>query len=298
MGTAAGLPCILVHGGAGNDFDDRLDAFRAGVRRAAEAGFAVLGRGGSALDAAEAAVLVLEDDPQFDAGYGSFLNADNEAEMDAMIMDGTRLGYGAVAGIKQVRNPIRAARLVMEKTKHSLFVGPGAEAFARSMGLPFRSAQEMAAGSSTHLLRPEHRVFRSGAAGDTVGAIALDGEGRLAVAVSTGGTAGKMPGRVGDSPLIGCGGYADDTLGAAASTGNGEALMKILVTKTACDLMGSGLSPQAAAERTIRELERRVGPTEAGLVLMNAAGDFGAAFNTNHMVHCFKSMDGRDELRD
>ncbi len=296
-------PVIVVHGGAGNDFDERVAEFRAGVEQATHAGWDVLLRGGSALDAVEAAVRVMEDDPNFDAGHGSFLNANNEVEMDAMVMEGARLGYGAVAGIQRVSNPVSTARLVMERSRHSIFVGAGAEQFARSMGVPVCPMEELVAGSSIHLLRPEDRIFDSACSsdsagsntatvggqasqtGDTVGAIAMDASGLLAVAVSTGGTAGKMPGRVGDSPIIGCGGYADNELGAAAATGSGEALMKVMFSKTACDLMGSGMSPQQAAEQVLRLLERRTGPSQGGIVLINPAGEVGSAFNTSHMVH-------------
>ena len=278
-------PVILVHGGAGNDFDERVPQFRAGVERAAQAGWAVLRAGGKALDAAEAAVRVLEDDPTYDAGHGSFLNANNEVEMDAMVMEGARLGYGAVAGIQRVANPVSVARMVMERTSHSLVVGAGAEQLARSFGVPVCPMEELVAGSSTHLLRPEDRVFRADKAGDTVGAIALDADGLLAVAVSTGGTAGKLPGRVGDSPLIGCGAYADNSLGAAAATGHGEALMKILFSKTACDLLGSGLAAQQAAEQVLELLSRRTGPREAGVILLSPSGEVGSAFSTHHMAH-------------
>lgn len=277
-------PVIVVHGGAGNDFDDRVAEFRTGVEQATRAGWDVLRQGGTALNAVETAVRVLENDQNFDAGHGSFLNANNEVEMDAMIMEGAQLGYGAVAGIQRVSNPISVARLVMERTQHSIFVGAGAEQFAREMGVPVCPMEELVTGSSSHLLRPEDRVFRPHA-GDTVGAIAMDANGVLAVAVSTGGTAGKMPGRVGDSPIIGCGGYADNELGAAAATGNGEALMKILFSKTACDLMGNGMSPQQAAEEVLRLLERRTGSSQGGIVLMSPAGEVGSAFNTSHMVH-------------
>jgi beta-aspartyl-peptidase (threonine type) len=278
-------PVIFVHGGAGNDFDDRLTEFRDGVERAVQAGWTVLSRAGSALEAVEAAVRVLEDDPNFDAGHGSFLNANQEVEMDAMVMEGARLGYGAVAGIQRVANPVSVARMVMERTAHSIFVGLGAEQFAHSQGVPICPMEELVAGSSTQLLRPEDRVFRPGEPGDTVGAIALDVNGLLAVAVSTGGTAGKLPGRVGDSPIIGCGAYADNSLGAAAATGNGEAIMKVLFSKTACDFLERGLSPQQAAEKALRVLERKTGPSQGGILLMNPAGEVGSAFNTHHMVH-------------
>jgi L-asparaginase / beta-aspartyl-peptidase len=291
-------PVILVHGGAGNDFDDRVDAFRQGVERAVRAGWAVLQSGGTAIDAVEAAVRVMEDDRQFDAGHGSYLNANNEVEMDAMLMDGTRLGYGAVAGIQRVSNPVSVARLVMERTSHSLVVGAGAEQFARRMGIPVCAMEELVAGSSTHFLRPEDRVFEPDSAGDTVGAIALDVHGDLAAAVSTGGTAGKMPGRVGDSPLIGCGGYADNEIGAAAATGHGEALMKVVFSKTACDLMAGGLHPQQAADEVMRLLQRKTGGAQAGIILLNPAGEAGSAFNTHHMVHACIQADGTLWVKD
>lgn len=289
---------IIVHGGAGNDFDDRVDAFRQGVERAVRRGWQVLAAGGSALDAVEAAVRVMEDDPQFDAGHGSYLNANQEVEMDAMVMEGQRLGYGAVAGIQRVANPVSVARLVMERTAHSLVVGAGAEQFARQMGVPVCPMEELVAGSSTHLLKPEDRVFQPDAAGDTVGAVALDGQGLLAVAVSTGGTAGKMPGRVGDSPLIGSGGYADNALGAAAATGHGEALMKVVFTKTACDLLGSGLHPQQAAKKALEILQQKVGDCQAGIILLSPTGEAGGAFTTHHMVHACIRDNGEFWIKD
>jgi L-asparaginase / beta-aspartyl-peptidase len=291
-------PVLVVHGGAGNDFDDRVDAFRRGVEQASQAGWAVLMQGGSAMDAVVAAVSVLEDDTNFDAGHGSFLNANNEVEMDAMVMEGAHLGYGAVAGIQRVSSPVSVARMVLDHTPHSLVVGAGAEQFARKMGVPVCPMEELVAGSSTHLLRPEDRLFKPGQAGDTVGAIALDASGSLAVAVSTGGTAGKMPGRVGDSPIIGSGGYADNELGAAAATGHGEALMKVVFSKAACDLMGRGMHPQLAAEAVLRLLEHRTGPTQAGIILVSPQGEVGSAFNTNHMVHACISGSGEMWLKD
>ena len=278
-------PVIIVHGGAGNDFNDRVAEFRAGVERAVKAGWAVLAQNGSSMDAVEAAVRVLEDDPNFDAGHGSFLNANHEVEMDAMVMEGSRLGYGAVAGIQRVSNPVSVARMVMERTQHSIFVGSGAEQLARSMGVAVCPMEELVSGSSTNLLSPEDRTFHAGKAGDTVGAIALDANGNISVAVSTGGTAGKMSGRVGDSPIIGCGAYADNQIGAAAATGNGEDLMKILFSKTACDLMNAGMNPQDAADEILHVLERRIGGSQAGIILMNPSGEVGSAFNTHHMVH-------------
>lgn len=274
-------PVILVHGGAGNDFDDRVAAFRAGVADAAEFGWSLLERSGSALDAVEAAVRAMEDDATFDAGRGSYLNAGGEVEMDAMIMEGARLGYGAVAGIQRVANPVSVARLVMERTPHALFVGAGAELFARSMSVPICPMGALVAASSSPQVGPG--IAPDGR--DTVGAVALDANGLLAVAVSTGGTAGKLPGRVGDSPIVGCGAYADNGLGAAAATGHGEPLMRFVFSKSACDLMGQGLSPQQAAAEVLRRLETRLGPTQAGIILLSPEGEIGVAFNTHHMAH-------------
>lgn len=283
-------PVIIVHGGAGDDFDDRVDDFRRGVAAAAQAGRAVLQRGGSAADAVEAAICVMEDDPTFDAGTGSFLNRNGEVEMDAIIMEGDSLRSGAVACIQRVKNPIKVARLVMQRTRHCLFVGAGAEAFARSVGVEEISMEELVAASSTHLLSPEHRNLPD-EPHDTVGAIALDAQGNLAVGTSTGGSAGKMPGRVGDSPIIGCGAYADNESGAASATGMGEDLMKIVISKAACDLMGAGMHPQLAAEEMIRKLSERTGGP-GGLILMNSRGDVGSAFNTHHMARAWIAEDG------
>jgi beta-aspartyl-peptidase (threonine type) len=281
---------MLVHGGAGDDFDDRLAEFHQGVTAATQAGWAVLAKGGSALDAVEAAVRTLEDDPTFDAGIGSYLNQAGEVEMDAMIMDGATLSNGAVACIQRVRNPVSVARLVMERTSHSLFVGAGAEALARSFGVPEYPAELLVAQSSTHLLRPEHRNPPPSVAfhprQDTVGAVALDCQGNLAAATSTGGMAGKLPGRVGDSPLVGCGAYADNWLGAASCSGRGEDIMKVVLTKAACDRLEGGQHPQTVAEAMVKYLEERTGGP-CGLVLLDPQGQVGSAFNTNHMVRAW-----------
>ena len=289
-GQANLAPVILVHGGAGDDFDDRLDEFRRGVGAAAQAGWAVLAKGGTALDAVEAAVRQLEDDPTFDAGIGSFLNQVGEVEMDAIVMDGASLDSGAVACIQRVQNPVSVARLVLERTEHSLFVGAGAEALARSFGVPEYPAELLVAQSSTHLLRPEHRNLPPSLVlhprQDTVGAVALDGGGNLAAATSTGGMAGKLPGRVGDSPIVGCGAYADNNLGAASCSGRGEDIMKVVLSKAACDRLGSGLHPQTVAEMMVTYLEQRTGGP-CGLILLDPQGQVGSAYNTNHMVRAW-----------
>lgn len=286
---------IIVHGGAGNDFDDRVDVFERGVTRSVQAGWSILKNGGTALDAVEAAVRVMEDDPTFDAGTGSYLNTAGEVEMDAFIMDGATLNNGAVAGIQRVKNPISVARIVMEHTPHSLFVGTGAETLARQFGVPVCPMEELVAGSSSHLQGEDLLAGMKPQGLDTVGAIALDESGSIAAAISTGGTNEKMPGRVGDSPLIGCGAYADGLLGAACGTGRGEDLMKILFAKTALDRMASGLNPQEAADSILATLNERV-QGEGGIILMNMRGEVGSAYNTHHMVHAWINADGEMTL--
>jgi beta-aspartyl-peptidase (threonine type) len=282
-------PSLIVHGGAWSVPEGDVQAALAGCRRAAQAGWAILQHGGSALDAVEAAVHVLEDDPVFDAGIGSHLNLDGEVEMDAIIMDGATLRNGAVAAIQRVRYPVSVARLVMERTPHSLLVGAGAEAFARSQGVAVFSEEELIVPRERDTLRSIRA--QKGLAQDTVGAAARDANGHLAAATSTGGTMGKLPGRVGDSPLIGSGAYADDLAGAASATGNGESLMKIVISKTACDLMTAGLTAQAAAEAVIQRLAQRT-TGAGGLIVVDAQGRVGHAFNTPRMACAWVGADG------
>jgi beta-aspartyl-peptidase (threonine type) len=328
-------PTIVVHGGAYDIPSETHQAHMDGCRRAAEAGWTVLAHGGSALDAVEAAVRVMEDDPTFDAGYGSFLNAAGEVELDAIIMDGRDLDLGAVAAVQRVRHPVTLARLVMTESEHALLAGAGAEAFARQHGLPVCSTEELLAGRELERWRAAHasgnphdwepfgvacpeqsrraqgRPFGHGrsvraqdrpfgvacpeqsrgaqdrpsgvAPSDTVGAVALDADGNLAAATSTGGTFNKLPGRVGDSPLVGCGAYADNRTGAVSATGLGEALMKVVISKTACDFIASGMTAQEAADAAIAVLaERTTG--EGGLIVLDRLGGVGVAHNTPYIA--------------
>jgi L-asparaginase / beta-aspartyl-peptidase len=274
---------IVVHGGAGAWVLDseRLRLGLAACREAALAGHAVLLAGGRALDAVETAVHLLEDCPALDAGRGSYLNANGEVEMDALIMDGRSLSLGAVAAIQRVRHPISLARRVMEETKHAFLVGAGADAFADQIGFP-RCAVEALLGE-TAVVFP---TPTTGPLGDTVGAVALDRMGDLAAATSTGGTREKLPGRVGDSPLVGSGGYADNRTAGVSATGHGESLMKILISKQVCDYVATGLSAQTACEAAIRLLEERVGG-EGGLIALDAQGRVGVAFNTVAMPFAY-----------
>lgn len=284
-------PILIVHGGAWDIPDAAVAACREGCRRALEAGWNALEKGGSAVDAVEAAIVVLEDDPIFDAGIGSHLNRDGVVQLDAILMRGDTLKAGAVSAVERVRNPIRLARAVMEKSEHMMLVGRGAEQFAEENGLPLCDPKELIvereATAWRHFrdgLRPLHKL------GGTVGAVAMDGAGLLAAGTSTGGTCCKFPGRVGDSSLIGCGCYADNHSGAAGCTGYGEAIMKIVMAKTATDLMLRGKSAQEAAHAAIRILAERTGD-RAGLILIDTQGNIGFAHNTSRMAFGYVARD-------
>lgn len=267
---------IVVHGGAGgwNKSEQHREIALQACIEAAEKGRAILLQGGSALDAVEAAVNILEDSPVLDAGRGSYPNTKGEVEMDALIMDGRDLSMGAIAAIQRVRHPISLARKVMRDSGHNFLVGRGADAFADEIGFPRCDVAEL-------LIEEEPEAI-----GDTVGAVALDRNGNLAAATSTGGTANKRPGRVGDSPLVGSGAYADNWTAAVSATGYGEALMRVVISKQTCDFVGLGLSAQAACESAIRVLAERTGG-EGGLIAVDARGQVGMAFNTQRMPHAY-----------
>lgn len=276
---------IIVHGGAGEwkSAAARKDEALQACAAAAEAGRDILLRGGSALDAVEAAVIILEDCPALDAGRGSYPNAEGDVEMDALIMDGQDLSMGAIAAIRRVRHPVSLARRVMLDSGHTFLVGAGADAFADSIGFPRCEVEDL-------LVTPaaEHALMgaTTAALGDTVGAVALDRHGNLAAATSTGGTANKRPGRVGDSPLVGSGAYADNWTAAVSATGYGEALMRVVISKRVCDFVGAGLTAQSACEAAIRVLEERTGG-DGGLIAVDARGQVGWAFNTAAMPHAY-----------
>jgi beta-aspartyl-peptidase (threonine type) len=296
-------PAIVVHGGAGSLGPDdpatsgdpggsRLE----GVRRAAEAGWAVLRAGGSALDAVETAVRVLEDDPTFNAGTGAALTAAGEVELDASIMEGETLRCGAVAVVKDVRNPISLARAVMERSGHVLLAGAGASSFAREVGIPpYDPARLVTPGQRARW--EAARAAGSGGPGSssgTVGAAARDVRGHLAAATSTGGTSLKRSGRVGDTPLIGCGTYADDRLAAVSCTGVGERIIQLTLARHAADLVGAGRSPAEAARACVQLLAARV-QGEGGLVLVGPDGAIGFAHNTQVMSRAWTGPDGKVE---
>lgn len=268
---------IVVHGGAGgwNVPEDQCDVALQACREAAKKGRAILLDGGSALDAVEAAVKILEDCPALDAGRGSYPNTEGDVEMDAIIMDGSNLALGAIAAIQRVRHPISLARRVMNDSGHNFLVGQGADSFADRIGFPRCDVEELLVATKSQAT-----------IGDTVGAVALDKDGNLAAATSTGGIPNKRPGRVGDSPLVGSGAYADNWTAAVSATGYGEALMRVVISKQTCDFVGLGLSAQAACESAIRVLEERTGG-EGGLIAVDARGKVGRAYNTRRMPHAY-----------
>ncbi len=288
--------------------DDAIQAHEAGIANALSAGYSVLERGGTAVEAVEAAVVVMEDDETFDAGRGSFLTRDGRVQMDALLMEGQTLRAGGVACVERIRNPIRAARLVLEKSPHVYFVGNGAERFARQHGMELcenmdlvipREQQrlydfqklELAGGTDETFSGPTRESAAALQSHDTVGAVALDQHGNLAAATSTGGTLSKAPGRVGDSSLIGCGCYADNQSAAVSLTGWGEPIMKLVLGKWAVDRVAQGASPEQAASDAIAYLYDRLGG-HGGIILLGPDGRLGLAHNTPRMAWGVQSPEG------
>jgi beta-aspartyl-peptidase (threonine type) len=311
-------PVLVVHGGAWAMPDDMVEAHIRGVRQALAAGWQVLEGGGSALDAVEEAVVIMEDDETFDAGRGSFLNRDGRVQLDALIMDGSTLRAGGVGCVERLRNPVRAARKILSESPHIYFVGEGAEKFAVEHGLQLCSNDELIIPREVERLRayqantttsgakhsPEmgHPPGRDLFAGepddptishDTVGAVALDGKGNIAAATSTGGTLNKAPGRLGDSSLIGCGCYADNQSAAASTTGWGEPIMKLVLAKWTTDRIAAGNLPEWAAQEAMNYLKQRVNG-HGGIIVLNPEGQIGIAHNTPRMAWAFKSVKSED----
>jgi beta-aspartyl-peptidase (threonine type) len=311
-------PSLIVHGGAWDIPDEAVEACNSGCHRALSAGWSILFAGGSALDAVEAAVVVLEDDPVFDAGFGSHLNLDGRVECDAIVMDGATLRAGSVAALQRIRNPIRLARKVLENCPHMMLVAEGAERFAQSQNIPLCAPEELISETEReawqHCKQDKHAAaHHRGHEQGTVGAVAIDRHGAFFAATSTGGTCCKLPGRVGDSPLIGCGCYADSEAGGVSATGYGEAIMKIVMAKTAADYLRSlsivGAQHAAphlgntssdrdssnvamgAAQETIALFAKKTHAT-AGLILLDRHGNPGFAFNTPRMAYGYVAPDG------
>ncbi len=296
-------PAIIVHGGAGAIPAEEHAAYQAGCRAAALAGFDVLRCGGSALDAIEAAIVYLEDDPTFDAGVGSYLNRDGVVQLDAGIMDGHTYQVGAVIAIERVKNPIRVARCLLAG-EYTIFTGPGATAYAQASGIPLCDPEDLVTAPERERWRLEQSrlVASSSTSGapsggrpgkqGTVGAVAIDRAGNIVAGTSTGGSLFKPAGRVGDSPLPGCGYYADNALAGVSSTGHGESIMRVLLARSAADLCARLEAPQAA-EAALRLLDERAGG-KAGLILIDHAGRVGYAHSTPYMARAFM-LEGMEE---
>ena len=281
---------IAVHGGAGvmrRLTPMQQSMYCEGLTRALEAGYEVLARGGASLDAVSAAVVALEDDPLFNAGRGAVYNAAGKHELDASIMDGATLRAGAVAAVGRIRNPVLAARAVMEKSPHVLLAGKGAELFARQHGLPLVR--------NTYFNTQERReALRKGLKRHhgTVGAVALDRRGDLAAATSTGGYTGKLPGRVGDSPLIGAGTYADNSSCAVSGTGWGEAFIRVaLAHEVSARMRHRGEDVVQASRAALKSLVRIKG--DGGLIALDRRGNIAMPFNSGGMLRACVHADGR-----
>jgi len=291
-------PRLIVHGGAWNIPDELVDAHVSGVQQAVHSTAPDLMNGRSAIEIVEAAVNILEELPVFDAGRGSFLNAIGEIELDAMIMDGANLEFGAVAALQNILHPVSVAKSIYAHPDHCFFVGAGAQQFARENGFSEIQPEELLTDRELELFqklkeqdnfRPHH-PFGETPKG-TVGAVALDINGNIAAATSTGGTPRKLPGRVGDSPIIGAGTYADNSSGGVSVTGWGESIMKVLLAKTICDGM-SASNAQLAIEQALLLLQRRVGGL-AGAVAIDNNGRYGLAHNTPRMAYAFLETEGK-----
>jgi len=301
---------LAVHGGAGTIERGKMTSekeaeYRAGLERALRAGYEILKRGGSSLDATEAAVRVLEDDPHFNAGRGSVFTSAGTNEMDASIMDGKTLRAGAVGSVKHIKNPIGLARLVMEKSPHVMLDCAGAEAFAKANGIElvdqkyfftqerWDSLQKIKAaeknranGAGTSFLITDQD--RHG----TVGAVALDKNGNLAAATSTGGTTNKLPGRIGDTPVIGAGTYANDRTCAVSCTGDGEYFIRVAAAHDVSALMEyRGMKLRQAAQ-TVLDTVQKLGGT-GGLIAIDRNGDIALPFNTNGMYRGYVDPNGK-----
>ena len=300
-------PVLVVHGGAWAMPDDMVEAHIRGVKNALAAGWRVLDRGGSALDAVEEAVVIMEDDETFDAGRGSFLNRDGKVQLDALIMEGATLRAGGVGCVEHLRNPVRAARKILSESPHVYFVGEGAEKFAAQHGVPLcrnedliipreverlrqyqaEAARRDAKPDGNHLFAPS--ADDATISHDTVGAVALDRNSNIAAATSTGGTLNKAPGRLGDSSLIGCGCYADNESAAASTTGWGEPIMKLVLAKWTADRIAAGNLPEWAAQEAMNYLKQRVNG-HGGIIVLNPEGHIGIAHNTPRMAWAYKTV--------
>ena len=301
---------LVIHGGAGTIERGSMTAekereYRAGLERALTAGYEILKRGGSSLDATEAAVRVLEDDPRFNAGRGSVFTSAGTNEMDASIMDGKTLKAGAVGSVKQIKNPIGLARLIMEKSPHVMLDCAGAEAFAKANGIELVDQKYFFTQERWGALQKVKAAEKHHASGDgksfiitdqdrhgTVGAVALDQDGNLAAATSTGGTTNKMPGRIGDTPVIGAGTYANNQTCAVSCTGDGEYFIRVAAAHEVSALMQYRRLTLQEAAQTALDTVKQLGGT-GGLIAIDKAGQIALPFNTNGMYRGYVDSKGK-----
>ncbi|GAC1371617.1 MAG: hypothetical protein NVS3B10_18840 [Polyangiales bacterium] len=277
---------VLVHGGAGDLDDTRAPVHAAGCLAAAEIGAAILRAGGSALDAVQAAVVALEDDPKFNAGTGACLNEDGAIELDASIMEGTTLRAGAVAALPPFQNPVTIARSVLDDGRHVLYAGDGAARFAAKHGFAPSTLEAMRTAAALERWKAVRaKLATSNWAGGTVGAVARDAHGRLAAATSTGGSMDKDVGRVGDSPIVGAGTYADDALGAVSTTGKGESFLRTAFAARLVAAMSADagiLGRAAQIHQHLMDMAARVGG-DGGAILVDRDGRAAFARTTKTM---------------
>lgn len=287
---------IAIHGGAGaltraSLTPEREREYRAALAEALEAGRRVLAGDGSAVDAVTAAVRVMEDSPLFNAGKGAVFTSEGTHELDASIMEGAGLRAGAVAGVTTVRNPVEAARAVMEKSPHVLLAGRGAERFAKEQGLAIVDPAYFRVEERWRQFRESMDAGKHG----TVGAVALDRAGNLAAATSTGGTQGKHPGRVGDSPLVGAGTWAENASVAVSATGTGEVFIRTAAAhEVAAHVKHRGLAPQKAADEALARVAALGG--QGGLIVLDRGGEPVFSFNTAAMFRGFAKGAARPEV--
>lgn len=294
---------IAIHGGAGTLSRKEMTAeqeasYRNGLRTALDAGYEVLARGGTSLDAVMAAVRILEDDSQFNAGRGAVLTHDGAAELDASIMDGRDLRAGAVAGLRHVKNPIVLARRVMDASPHVFLVGAGAEEFALTQGFDLVPNDYFVTPDRKEQLK---RVLSAANTSSnlpmgTVGAVARDAQGHLAAATSTGGMVNKRWGRVGDSPLIGAGTYADDRSCAVSATGHGEYFIRAAVAHDVCARMAYGKSTLAEAARAVVHGQLKSMRAEGGLIAIDTTGRVVMEFNSEGMFRGWRNSEGEQRI--
>lgn len=297
---------IAIHGGAGAmpraSLTPELERrYRAGLEAALDAGYAVLEGGGASLDAITTAVRILEDDPLFNAGVGAALARDGAAELDASIMDGRDLRAGAVASVRHVRNPVDLARRVMERSRHVLLVGTGAEEFALEEGFTLVANRHFRTAERVGELEAEQRGERVSELvppppKGTVGAVALDAAGNLAAATSTGGMTNKRPGRVGDSPIIGAGTYAKNGVCAVSATGHGEYFIRTVAAHHVCAAVEHrGLSLEQALHELLHVILPRLGG-DGGLIAVDGRGHVVMSFNSEGMFRGARDDRGRREI--